>query len=78
MLIRAYLELLKLKQTGLLVWTALAAYLAAAGNKLEVMILVLLIGSIFLAVSGTTAISMHFDSQVDAIMERIKRSSNPL
>lgn len=53
-------------------WTALAEYLAAAGRELEVLVLVLLTSSIFLAVSGTTATSMYFDSDIDAIMERTK------
>ena len=74
---RAYLELLKPKQTGLLMWTALAAYLAAAGHELEVLVLVLLACSIFLAVSGTTATSMYFDSDIDTVMERTKNRPIP-
>lgn len=66
------MELLKLKQTALLVWTALAAYLAAARDGLKIIILLFLIGAIFLAVSGTTVISMYFDSEIDAVMDRTK------
>ncbi|MFQ5820330.1 MAG: heme o synthase, partial [Candidatus Heimdallarchaeota archaeon] len=76
-MIRAYLELLKLKQTGLLVWTAFAAYLIAANRELEVSVLGLLTGSIFLAVSGTTATSMYFDSNIDVLMDRTKNRPIP-
>ncbi len=67
-----YLELIKLRQTALLVWTAFAGYIAAAGRDLDIIVLVLISVSIFLAVSGTTAASMYIDSDIDKIMSRTK------
>lgn len=74
---QAYLALLKLRQTGLLVWTAVVAYIAVAGSELDVQVLVLITTSIFLTVSGTTATSMYVDSDIDAVMERTKARPIP-
>jgi len=76
-LLKAYLELLKLRQTALLVWTAFAAYISVAGSELDSLVLGQITLSIFLTVSGTTATSMYVDADIDAIMERTKERPIP-
>ena len=66
-----YLYLLKLKQTSLLLFTAIAAYYAAPGH-ISLWILSLLLISEFLAIGGTTAVNMYFDRDIDAKMNRTK------
>ena len=76
-MLKAYLELLKLRQTALLVWTTFAAYISVAGNEFDSRVLGLITLSIFLTVSGTTATSMYVDADIDAIMERTKERPIP-
>jgi protoheme IX farnesyltransferase len=66
-----YLYLLKLKQTSLLLFTAIAAYYAAPGH-FSLWVLSLLLVSEFLAIGGTTAVNMYFDRDIDAKMNRTK------
>ena len=74
--IKDYLYLLKLKQTALLLFTAVAAYYAAPGKPIFHVFLLLAISE-FLAIGGTTAVNMYFDRDIDAKMERTKRRPLP-
>ena len=71
-----YLSLLKLKQTALLLFTAVAAYLAAPG-EFKMPALVGLLAAEFLAIGGTTAVNMYFDRDIDSRMERTRRRPLP-
>ncbi|TFG20164.1 MAG: protoheme IX farnesyltransferase [Promethearchaeota archaeon] len=69
-----YHELVKSKQTILLLATCIFAYLMSAiplgvFNWLEVFLLSL---STFIAISGTTILNMYIDRDIDAKMERTK------
>ncbi len=64
-------ELFKLKQTGLLVFTGAATYLAFAPRP-DAYTLSLLLASMLLSVAGTTGFNMVFDADIDAAMFRTK------
>ncbi|MHA1915379.1 MAG: UbiA family prenyltransferase [Promethearchaeota archaeon] len=70
-----YGELIKARQTILLIYTAVFSYLITI---VETSLLfnwfdfVFLILSLFLAVSGTTALNMYIDRDIDSIMERTR------
>jgi protoheme IX farnesyltransferase len=74
-LFSVYGELIKARQTILLIYTAVFSYLITAVessvrfNWFDFLFLIL---SLFLAVSGTTALNMYIDRDIDAIMERTK------
>ncbi len=72
-----FFELLKLKQTALLVFTAIASYFAAPSQSWSLRTVVLLLISEVLAVGGTTAVNMYFDRDIDALMERTKERPLP-
>jgi protoheme IX farnesyltransferase len=70
-----YGELIKARQTILLLYTAVFSYLITVvelSQKFDWIKFVLLVLSLFLAVSGTTTINMYIDREIDAIMERTK------
>ncbi|MCP4761879.1 MAG: protoheme IX farnesyltransferase [archaeon] len=73
-----YSELIKTKQTLLLLYTAAFAYLITAWpdmiNWIDFLFLIL---SIFLTISGTTALNMYIDRNIDAKMERTKNRPLP-
>jgi protoheme IX farnesyltransferase len=70
-----YIDLIKAKQTLLLLYTAVFSYLITAVglptafNWFEFLFLIL---SLFLAISGTTVLNMYIDRDIDAKMERTK------
>jgi protoheme IX farnesyltransferase len=66
---RAYLPLIKSLQTGLLLSTGLAGYLSAHTHP-GLPVLVGLVGSLFLAISGSTILNMWYDSDIDTVMNR--------
>jgi protoheme IX farnesyltransferase len=68
--IRRYWPLIKSLQTGLLLATGIAGYFS--GTRLEGHWLTLLglIGSLFLAISGSTVLNMAYDADIDAVMKR--------
>jgi protoheme IX farnesyltransferase len=70
-----YGNLIKAKQTILLLYTAIFSYLISVVELSEpfnwVIFLHLLL-SLFLAVSGATVLNMYIDRDIDAIMERTK------
>ncbi len=68
-------ELIKAKQTILLVYTGVFSYfITAASLAIEInwFNLLHLAISLYLAVSGTTVLNMYIDRDIDAIMERTK------
>ena len=68
-----YGELIKSRQTFLLLYTAVFAYLMTAWpnmfNWINFLILTL---SLFFAISGSTLLNMYVDRDIDSIMERTK------
>ncbi|MEN8255114.1 MAG: protoheme IX farnesyltransferase [Verrucomicrobiota bacterium] len=70
-LARFYLALVKLPQTGLLLFTAWVGFRSAQGMLPAGEILAAMAGML-LALSGTTAINMFFDRDIDSIMDRTK------
>jgi len=70
-IVSMYLDLIKAKQTLLLLFTAILSYLISVESS-EIIWLDLIIFSIsmFLAISGTTMLNMYVDHDIDKIMER--------
>ena len=64
-----YWTLIKSLQTGLLLFTGLAAYLSFPQES-ALNILPAMLGSMFLAVCGSTILNMVIDHDIDAIMDR--------
>jgi protoheme IX farnesyltransferase len=74
-----YGELIKSKQTFLLVYTTFFAYLISAwpvGINLSVFLW--LIVGMFFAVSGSTLLNMYIDRDIDALMERTRDRPLPM
>jgi len=74
--IRPYIEVIKPKQTTLLMITCIIAYLIAA-NSIESIGLLIAVSAVFLAVSGTTALNMWLDSDIDILMPRTNKRAVP-
>jgi len=75
-LLRFYIRLIKTPQTALLLFTAVAGYRSASGDLALSEILVALVGLLF-TISGTTALNMVFDRDIDAVMERTRTRPIP-
>ncbi len=74
--IKSYIEVIKPKQTTLLMVTCVIAYGIAATpfnaiNFLQSML------AVFLAVAGTTALNMWLDNDIDSLMTRTKKRPVP-
>ncbi len=69
-LFRRYWPLIKSLQTGLLLATGIAGYLSAHNPAGGWGVLAGLIGSLFLAIGGSTVLNMAYDHDIDAIMQR--------
>ena len=69
--LRQYWSLIKSYQTGLLLLTGVVGFLSAgrtlAGDWREILGVA---GSLFLAISGSTALNMWYDRDIDAMMQR--------
>jgi protoheme IX farnesyltransferase len=73
-----YGDLIKGKQTFLLLYTVFFAYLISAWpSRLSAIDLAWLVVSLFFAISGSTLLNMYIDRDIDAIMERTKKRSLP-
>ncbi|MHA1246375.1 MAG: protoheme IX farnesyltransferase [Candidatus Thorarchaeota archaeon] len=73
-----YGELIKSKQTALLVYTTGFTYLISAWQTgLDPVLAVTLMLSLFLAVSGSTLLNMYIDRDIDAVMVRTKNRPLP-
>lgn len=75
--LKFYIQLIKAPQTGLLVLTAVAGYRSAESDLSLSVVIFALIG-LLLVVSGTTALNMVFDRDIDTIMSRTKNRPLPL
>lgn len=76
--ISLYSELIKSKQTFLLVYTTVFTYLISAwitGFNLRVFLCITV--GMFFAVSGSTLLNMFIDRDIDALMERTKNRPLP-
>ena len=65
-----YWPLIKSLQTGLLLLTGLAGYASARCPVYHPWTVIGVTGSLFLAISGSTALNMWFDRDIDAKMDR--------
>ncbi len=77
MLIKALIDLVKPKQTLLLLFTALASYTVAAGSQFMFSTFILLAVSGFLLISGVTVFNMVLEVDIDSIMERTRMRPIP-
>ncbi len=73
--VEGLIELTKPRQTALLLLTLVASYLAAGGRDLYTLLLASLAG--FLTISGTTAVNMVFDRDIDSVMPRTSHRPIP-
>jgi len=69
---RLYWPLVKGLQSGLLLATGVAGYMSAHG-KPDLFILLMLAGSLFLSICGSTILNMWWDRDIDAKMRRTQR-----
>ena len=65
--------MIKSLQTGLLLLTGLAGYMSARCPVMNLPTILALTGSLFLAISGSTALNMWYDRDIDAIMPRTSK-----
>ena len=73
--VRLYWPLIKSLQTGLLLSTGVAGYLSSR-PPFNLSILLGLIISLFLAISGSTIMNMWYDRDIDAKMRRTHKRPN--
>jgi len=71
-----YFPLIKSLQTGLLLITGLAGYMSARCPVMNMSTILALTGSLLLSISGSTALNMWYDRDIDAKMPRT--SNRPL
>lgn len=69
---RLYWPLVKGLQTGLLLATGIAGYMSAHG-KADLLTLLMLSGSLFLSISGSTVLNMWWDRDIDSKMRRTQK-----
>ena len=70
--IKLYWPLVKGLQSGLLLATGIAGYMSAH-SKPDFPTLLMLSGSLFLSISGSTILNMWWDRDIDAKMKRTQR-----
>ncbi len=75
--VKSFVEVIKPKQTTLLMVTCVISYLVASGAEIHVKRLLITSAATFLAIAGTTALNMWLDSDVDALMNRTKNRPVP-
>ena len=68
--LRGYWALIKSRQTLLLLATGVGGYLSACPGNVSTAMISLMLFSLFAAISGTTALNMLIDRDIDALMER--------
>ena len=76
--IKYYWSLIKSLQTGLLVLTGCTGFISAKCPVINWQVLLGLIGSLFLSVSGSTILNMIYDKDIDSIMNRTKQRPLPM
>jgi protoheme IX farnesyltransferase len=67
--LNSYMAMIKSMQTGLLLSTGLAGYMSSHTHP-EFNPLLGLVGSLFLAISGSTILNMWYDCDIDTVMNR--------
>jgi protoheme IX farnesyltransferase len=67
--LNSYMAMIKSMQTGLLLSTGLAGYMSSHTHP-EFNTLLGLVGSLFLAISGSTILNMWYDCDIDTVMNR--------
>ena len=72
-----YWALIKSPQTGLLILTGIAGYSSAHCPALHWLTILLLCGSLFMAISGSTILNMVFDRDIDSVMKRTAQRPIP-
>ncbi len=72
-----YWQLIKSVQTALLLVTAAAGYISGCCLSVTAGSLSALLGSLFLAVSGSTVLNMAYDRDIDACMRRTRARPLP-
>jgi protoheme IX farnesyltransferase len=70
---RKYFPLVKSLQTALLLITGLAGYMSARCPVLNLLTVIGLAGSLLLSISGSTALNMWYDRDIDAKMPRTSK-----
>jgi protoheme IX farnesyltransferase len=68
--LRGYWALIKSRQTLLLLATGVGGYLIACSGDVSTATISLMLSGLFAAISGTTALNMLIDRDIDARMER--------
>ena len=76
--VKHYWPLIKSLQTGLLVLAGLTGYVSARCPVYNLTDILSVIGSLFLAVSGSTILNMVWDRDIDAKMDRTKQRPLPM
>ena len=71
-MIREFLELIKIKQTLLLVYSSIFSYLISSSSDFDLRIFLLLFSAAFFSVSSATVANMIIDIDIDRIMYRTK------
>ncbi len=74
---KSFMEVIKPKQTMLLMVTCIVSYLVASGKVLHLRHFVITCIATTLAIAGTTALNMWLDSDIDALMSRTKARPVP-
>lgn len=68
--VRQYVALVKSLQTGLLLVTAVAGYVSGCCLNITASSMTAMLGSLFLAIGGSTVLNMAYDRDIDARMAR--------
>jgi protoheme IX farnesyltransferase len=74
---RSFYEVIKPKQTTLLMITCMISFLVSVGFSTTLSLLLKVFFSVFLAVAGTTALNMWLDRDIDILMPRTMRRPVP-
>ena len=77
MYLMSFIEVIKPKQTMLLMITCIVAYLIASGGNIDFVHFMITCSATTLAIAGTTALNMWLDRDIDALMERTKNRPLP-
>ena len=74
---RLYLPLIKIRQTALLLVTGFTGYASSRPAVIEWQTIVALLGSLFLAIAGSTVLNMVYDRDIDLRMKRTEKRPLP-
>jgi len=75
--LKPFIEVIKPKQTTLLMITCIVAYLIASSGSIDFIHFIITCLATTLAIAGTTALNMWLDRDIDALMERTKNRPLP-